>query len=147
VLTALLPIAGLGPMSGGALGAAGHAASSMTVQEHVTLKLVKRSGLTKFEHSGTARGTVPGTVRSKITLKHSVVLDGIVTIRTSKGKLRLQVHGRARSIQQRSGFDGTAIILTGTGRWAHARGRGTFNGIVNRSTWDVSLDAKGTFTY
>jgi hypothetical protein len=146
-LTALLPIAALGLTTGGALGASGHAASSMTVKEHVTLKLVKRTGSTKFEHSGRATGTVAGTVRTKITLTHSVVLKGTVTIATSKGKLRLKVDGRARSIEQRSPFDGKATILAGTGRYAHARGTGTFSGVVNRSTWAAKLDAKGTFTY
>jgi hypothetical protein len=147
LLTAVLSIAGLWLTAGGALGAAGHAASSMTVREHVTLKLVKRIGSTKFEHSGRATGTVAGSVRSKITLTHSVVLRGTVTIATSKGKLRLKVDGRARSIEQHSPFDGTATIVAGTGRYAHARGTGTFNGVVNRSTWAARLDAKGTFTY
>jgi hypothetical protein len=147
VLAALLPLTGLGLSTGGAFGAAGHAASSMTVKEYVKLKLVKRRGLIKFEHSGTATGTVAGTVHSKITLAHSVVLVGIVTIATRQGRLRLKVHGRAKSIQHLSRFDGDAIILTGTGRWAHAEGKGSFSGVVNRSTWAVSLDAKGTFTY
>jgi hypothetical protein len=147
VLTALLPIAGLSLTTGGALGAAGHAASSMTVREHVTLTLLKRTGSTKFEHTGRATGTVPGSVRSKITLTHSVVLRGTVTIATSKGKLRLKVDGRARSIELRSRFSGKATILAGTGRWKDAHGAGTFSGVVNRSTWAVSLDASGSFTY
>lgn len=146
-MTALFLLAGLWLTVGGALGAGGHAASRMSVREHVKLKLVKRTGSTKFEHSGTATGTVFGTVRSTIRLTHSVVLKGTVTIATSKGKLRLKVDGRARSIELRSRFDGKATILTGTGRYLHARGTGTFDGVVNRSTWAVSLDASGSFTY
>jgi hypothetical protein len=119
----------------------------MSVREHVTLKLVKRTSSTKFEHTGRATGTVGGSVRTKITLTHAVVLRGIVTIATSKGKLRLKVDGRTRSIEQKSPFDGTATILTGTGRYAKAKGRGTFKGVVNRATWAATIDAKGTFTY
>jgi hypothetical protein len=124
----------------------------MSVHEYVTLKLVKRTGSTstgsiKFEHTGRVTGTVPGTVRSKITLTHGVVLRGIVTIATSKGRLRLRVDGRSRSIEQRAPFDGKATILTGTGRYAKAKGKGTFTGIVDRGTWAAKIDASGTFTY
>jgi hypothetical protein len=131
----------------GAWVTAGHAASSMTVREHVTLKLVKRTGSTAFEHTGHATGTVAGSVRSRITLTHSVVLRGTVTITTSHGKLRLKVDGRARSISLRSRFSGAASIAGGSGRYAHAKGSGSFNGVVNRSTWAATLDASGSFSY
>jgi hypothetical protein len=124
-----------------------HAARVTTVNEHIALKLVKRSGSTRFEHTGRATGTVAGSVRSKITLRHSVVLQGTVTINTSRGTLRLEVNGRARSIELRSKFDGTATIAGGTGRYAHAHGAGTFKGVVNRSTWAATIDAAGSFTY
>ena len=145
--TALLSLVALSLTVGTAVGADGHAARSMTVHEHVTLKLVKRTGASKFEHAGRATGTVGGTVRSKITLLHSVAVEGTVTIATNRGQLRLKIKGRARKVTIRSPFDGKATIITGTGRYAHARGTGTFNGIVNRSTWAAEIDARGTFTY
>jgi hypothetical protein len=55
------------------------AASEQSVREHVDLKLVKKSGGSKFEHSGRANGTFRGTVRSKIALSHSVVLRGTLS--------------------------------------------------------------------
>jgi hypothetical protein len=119
----------------------------MKVTEHVVLKLVKRSGTTKFEHTGRATGTVSGSVRSSTTLTHSVVLRGTVTINTSRGKLRLKVDGRARSLELRARFSGTATIAGGTGRYAHARGTGTFTGVVNRSTWAATIDSSGSFSY
>jgi hypothetical protein len=125
----------------------GHAANSMTVREHVTLKLVKRTGSTGFQHTGRATGTVSGSVRSRITLTHSVVMRGTVTITTGRGKLRLKVDGRARSIGLRSKFSGSATIAGGSGRYAHADGTGTFSGVVNRSTWAATLDASGSFRY
>jgi hypothetical protein len=131
----------------GAWATAGHATRSMAVRDHVTLELVKRRGSTGFEHTGRATGTVSGTVRSKITLTHSVVLRGTVTITTSHGKLRVKVDGRARSIALRSRFSGAATIAGGSGRYAHAKGSGTFNGVVNRSTWAATLDASGSFSY
>ncbi|HMJ36271.1 MAG TPA: autotransporter [Baekduia sp.] len=117
------------------------------IHEHVALKLLKRSGSSVFEHTGRATGTVAGSVRSRITLSHSVLLRGTVTISTSKGKLRLDVSGRARSIELRTKFDGTARIAGGSGRYADAHGSGTFTGVVNRSTWAATIDATGSFSY
>ncbi len=136
---------GLGLVSG-AWATAGHAASPTAVREHVTLKLVKRTGSTGFEHTGRATGTVSGSVRSRITLTHSVVLRGTVTIATTRGKLRLKVDGRARSIGLRSRFSGSASIDGGSGRYAHAKGSGSFSGVVNRSTWAATIDASGSFS-
>lgn len=131
----------------GATASSAPAASSMKVTEHVVLKLAKRTGTTKFEHTGRATGTLSGSVRSIITLTHSVVLHGTVTINTSRGKLRLKVDGRARSLALRARFSGTATIAGGTGRYAHARGTGTFTGVVNRSTWAATIDSSGSFSY
>jgi hypothetical protein len=122
------------------------AAAPHKVTEHVTLKLVKRTGRTKFEHRGRATGTAAGTVHSRITLRQSMIMDGTVTIATSRGKLTLKVHGRARSLELRTRFDGTAKITDGTGHYANARGAGSFKGIVNRSTWAATLDASGSYT-
>ena len=148
LVAALLLSAGVWSVAGApAPAAVPHAAGANKVAEHVTLKLVKRTGSTKFEHTGHATGTVSGAVQSKITLTHSVVLRGTVTIKTSRGKLRLKVDGRARSLELRTKFNGSATIAGGTGRYAHATGDGTFTGIVNRSTWAATIDASGSFSY
>jgi hypothetical protein len=146
-LSSTLCALGLWPAVGAWATTTGHAAGSMAVREHIALKLVKRTGSTRFEHAGRATGTVSGSVRSQITLTHSVVLRGTVTITTSRGKLRLKVDGRARSIGLRSKFSGSAAIAGGSGRYVHAKGTGTFSGVVNRSTWAATLDASGSFTY
>ncbi len=146
-LGSILSALGLWLANGASATTEGHAARSMTVEEHVALKLVKRIGATGFEYTGRASGVVSGTVRSRITLTHSVVLRGTVTIRTSRGKLRLKVDGRARSIGLRSRFSGSATVAGGSGRYAHAKGSGTFTGVVNRSTWAATLDASGSFSY
>jgi hypothetical protein len=117
------------------------------VKEKVDLTLVKRTGSTKYEHKGRATGTVNGSVTSKITIRHSVALSGTVTISTSKGKVRMQVTGRARSLSQRTPVNGTAKIVGGTGKYAGAVGTGTFKGVVNRRTWHVTLDASGSYHY
>jgi hypothetical protein len=131
----------------GASSSALRAPKTQRVDEHVSLQLVKRTGSTKFEHSGRASGTVSGPVRSVITLAHAVVLQGTVTVTTKQGQLRLKINGRARSLELHTKFDGTATIAGGTGRYAHASGSGTFSGVVNRNTWATTIDATGSLTY
>jgi hypothetical protein len=124
-----------------------HATKTLHATEHITLKLVKRTSSTHFVHQGMAKGTAAGTVRSKITLTHAVVLRGTVTITTKRGRVRLKVDGRARSLMLKTPFSGTAKIAGGTGAYAHAHGNGKFHGIVDRTTWDATLDASGTLIY
>lgn len=142
VLAVAASSSGVGPAA-----AAPRAASVTKITEHVALKLVRRSGSDDFEHTGRATGTIAGSVRSRMTLSHSVVLRGTVTISTSKGKLRLDVSGRARSLELRTKFDGLAKVVGGTGRYARAHGAGTFKGVVNRSTWAATIDATGSISY
>jgi hypothetical protein len=123
------------------------AADAGPMKEHVTLKLVKRTGSSKFEHDGRATGTVQGPVVSKIALSHSVVMKGTVTISSSRGKLRLSIDGRARSIAVKTRFNGTATVVGGTGRYAHAKGKGTFAGVIDRSNWNATIDASGSMTF
>jgi hypothetical protein len=130
-----------------AAGASAAARRGKPVREHVDLVLVKRSGTTKFQHKGRAAGTIAGTVRSRITLTHSVVLKGIVTITSPAGAVRMTVDGRARSLGLRTKFTGKATIAGGTGRYAKATGGGQFTGIVNRSTWHATIDATGSIRY
>ena len=75
-----------------------------------------------------------------------MVLRGTVTITTKRGKVRLKVDGRARSLELRTKFSGKATIAGGTGDYADATGSGTFKGAVNRKTWHATIDAVGTFS-
>jgi hypothetical protein len=124
---------------------AAHATRKVAATEHVTLTLVKKTG-TKFQHKGKATGTVAGSVSSRITLT-SLSIKGTVTVRANGGTLRLRVSGTARSGGLRAKFDGRATMDGGTGRYAKARGSGTFAGVVNRRTWAATLDAHGSMTY
>jgi hypothetical protein len=122
-----------------------HATRKVVATEHVTLTLAKKTG-TKFQHRGKATGTVAGSVSSQITLT-SLSIKGTVTVRAKDGTLRLRVSGTARSGGLRAKFDGRATMDGGTGRYAKARGSGTFAGVVNRRTWAATLDAHGSMTY
>lgn len=121
------------------------AARQVNATEHVTLTLVNKTG-TKFQHKGKATGTVAGSVTSQITLT-SLSIAGTVTVRAKGGTLKLKIRGAARSGGLRAKFDGTASMVGGTGRYAKARGGGTFSGVVNRRSWAATLDARGKMTY
>jgi hypothetical protein len=123
---------------------AGTAARTVVATEHVALTLVKKTG-TRFQHNGRATGTVAGSVTSQITLT-SLSIAGTVTVRAKGGTLKLKIRGTARTGGLRAKFDGTASMVGGTGRYAKARGGGTFTGVVNRRSWAATIDARGTMT-
>jgi hypothetical protein len=127
---------------------AGAAGGDRPLKERLDLTLVKKTdGGTTFAHKGRASGALVGSVTSRITIKHSVELKGTATIKTRTGTLRMKIDGRARSLGLRVKFTGKATIFGGSGRYKDAEGSGTFTGVVNRSTWHATIDAKGTFTY
>jgi hypothetical protein len=144
LLVATTLIAGVSPLTLASPAASADAARSQKLEEHAQLRLVKKTG-TRFQHRGTARGTLDGDVTSTITLS-SLSLAGVVKITTKGGSLTLQVKGTARSGGLRSRFDGTVTVKSGTGRYARARGRGRFQGVVNRRTWAATLDATGVLS-
>ncbi|WP_324911034.1 autotransporter [Baekduia sp.] len=128
-----------------AAGATVAARAAAPAREHVSLSLVRKSG-TDFRHQGTATGVVPGRVTSRIRLR-ALSLSGTVTIRAKRGTVQLRIDGTTRSGGVRSRFEGSAILTAGTGRYAKAKGRGTFTGVVNRRTWAATIDAQGSLTY
>lgn len=124
--------------------APGASAGTQRVSENVSLRLVKKSG-SSFTHRGRATGTVAGSVSSRMRLD-SLSITGTVTVRARGGSLNLRIKGRARSGGLRSKFSGSATMAGGTGRYAHARGRGSFSGVVNRQTWAATIKASGSLT-
>ena len=121
-----------------------HATGKLSATEHVSLTLVEKTG-TSFRHKGRATGTIAGSVTSKIALT-SLSISGTMVVHAHGGTLRMKVSGTARSGGLRSKFDGSATMTGGTGRYARARGKGTFTGVVNRRTWAATLDAHGSLT-
>ncbi|HEX5923881.1 MAG TPA: autotransporter [Baekduia sp.] len=142
--TAIAAVLGAAVASSAPAEPAARTARTVPAIEHVALTLAKKTG-TKFQHKGRATGTVAGSVSSRITLT-SLSIAGTVTVRAKGGTLQLKVRGTARSGGLRSKFDGTATMTGGTGRYAGARGKGTFTGVVNRRTWAATIDARGSLT-
>ncbi|WP_320670765.1 hypothetical protein [Patulibacter defluvii] len=146
VAAVALGASGAGPSNpGAAIAATSPVAAGGRMNESISLRLVRKSGTT-FRHSGTARGSVPGSARSTLKLTR-LSLSGTATIRNRRGTVTMRISGRARSGGTRSRFEGTARITGGSGAYRRARGSARFTGIVDRRNWAASMNANGTLHY
>lgn len=123
------------------LAAAPAHAKTIKVVEHVRLSLVRQSGST-LDLRGTARGTLSGDVLARFDVR-LLSVTGLVTIYPKGGgSLSFSVSGHARSTAVRARFSGSVTVTGGSGRWAGAKGRGTFSGVVNRRTWAATATVR-----
>lgn len=127
------------------IGASAAEARTLTIKETVKLHLVRKSGSTLYE-SGSASGTLPGNV-SAVFQTSLTKVTGTVTIYPRGGSLTVSVTGTPRSAGVRARFGGTMRVVRGSGRYRGASGSGTFDGVVNRRTWAVDVDATARLTY
>jgi hypothetical protein len=107
------------------------------------LHLVKRSGSVLLEE-GSASGTLRGTVRARFLYNGSPIVTTQFTIRTPKGSIR--GHGLSRLSDPRSSspsFVGPMAITGGSGRYAHARGRGRLYGVFYSHSGKLILQPVG----
>lgn len=145
-LAVLVATCGMLPASAPTVAAALPAtAASGRMSERVSLRLVRKSGF-DYVHSGTATGSVPGTVRSSMRLD-SLSLQGTATVRNRRGTLKMRIDGRARSVTTRAKFDGRVRVTGGTGAYRGATGGGRFTGVVDRKTWSATIEATGSLRY
>jgi hypothetical protein len=117
------------------------AAHVLNANERANLHLVHASGSTLYEE-GQASGSLAGSVRAQ--LHAGATLTGTLVVNTRDGEVK--AHGDAQPDGGRypwESFKGTATIAGGTGRYAHAHGRGTFFGAFNRRTYAVTVQTRG----
>lgn len=125
----------------------GHAARrhSLHVVDHGNLHLTRKSGSTLYE-SGTATGTLPGTITAVFNTSVTKV-SGTVTFHSRHGSITMTAVGYPQSAGTVARFSGNIAVRSGTRRYDSALGSGTFHGTVNRRTWAVSVDADARVTY
>lgn len=124
-----------------------HAAQRRTLRlaETARMHLVKKSGSQLLER-GPASGTLSGSVTAQFRVGFGV--SGTVTFKFARGTLTVTVVGYLVSNQ--NGIlktTGRINVERGTGRFAHAKGGGKFNGATKHRTWATTVDATGTITY
>lgn len=121
-------------------------ARTLNVTENANLTLVRKSGSVLYE-KGTATGTLPGRVTARFEVRLTTVTGTVTIFPTSGGSLTININGQATSAGTVAGFRGVMAVRSGTGRYARARGSGTFSGTVNRRTWAATVRATARLTY
>jgi len=100
---------------------------------------------------GAATGQLPGTVKVEFNVGATVTAS--FTIYTRNGSL--VGHGSGALHESHAShhsavyvsFGGTMTVSRGTGRYAHAHGQGGFYGVINRTTYAVTIQTTGTLSY
>jgi hypothetical protein len=136
-------VSSVGVVTTGAHAARRH---SLRVDDRATLHLTRKSGATLYE-SGTATGTLPGTITATFVTSLTKVTGSVTFHSSGGGTITMNAVGYPQSAGRIASFSGTIAVRSGTGRFKNALGSGTFSGTVNRSTWAVGVHAIANVTY
>ncbi len=114
----------------------------IVVNDSANLQVLRENGNTLIEE-GPARGTLPGTVRSTLTLSLSTVRSGF-TIYMRGGSIAGHATARLNVGKgEYSSFAGTLTVSRGTGHYVHASGTGRLSGIINRNSSNATVQVAG----
>jgi hypothetical protein len=146
LVTALLGLAVLACVGvAGASSMHAKAARTLNVADETQLHLVNTAGET-LEEEGPATGALPGKVHISFTIGASIT-GAFVFYPRGGGSITGHGSAQLHSTGKDSSFGGTMAVSHGTGRYAHAHGKGGFYGVVNRSTDAMTLHTTGKLSY
>lgn len=150
LLVALGAIAWVAP-SGAASGGDGPVATAARTQAfniNSTLHLVGRAGHVLNEQ-GTFTGSQSGTIAIRFTSVTST--SGEATFAAyprGGGYVSGRTSTKGRVVGAKVYFGGSMTITGGSGRWAHASGRGLgFSGVVDRRNFHATTHMQGSINY
>jgi hypothetical protein len=120
-------------------------ARTLNVADEAHLHLTGTQGEVLLEE-GPAKGALPGTVKVRFAVGATVT--GSFTI-YPRGGGSISGNGSARlhSTGAYASFGGSMYVSHGTGRYAHAHGRGGFYGTVARRTNALVIQTTGRLSY
>ncbi len=121
-------------------------ARNISINEKATLRLVGRPGHILNER-GTMSGTYGGSIETRLVTVTNTTGEATITVYTHGGSLKAKATTRARAEKEEGAighFHGSASVIGGTGTWAHASGNLTFNGTVDRQTFNATAEMRGT---
>jgi hypothetical protein len=99
------------------------------------LRLVGHPGHVEYA-KGTVSGTFSGTTSARFTTIDSTEGEASFTIYPSKGgSLDGRGHLRGHIVGPTAYFAGTALIVGGTGEWAHASGKLVYSSTIDRQNF------------
>jgi hypothetical protein len=123
----------------------GRAARALVVNDEGHLRKVGESGADLIEE-GSVTGTVPGSVRVRFNIG-AIILASFVLYPRGGGTLMGHGSGELHSSGRYSSFGGTMTVTSGTGHYRHAHGTGGFYGVVNRKSFALVVQTRGTLHY
>jgi hypothetical protein len=131
-----------GPVSAHAAGSVrAHAAGVLTVNDTGRLRFVGESGGDLAEE-GPASGTLPGSVRARLTLGTNVTLGFTIYLHngtiSGSGAAKLNPGKGAYA-----SFNGSLRVSHGSGHYAHASGSGGLYGTINRENDNATVQVVG----
>ena len=91
-------------------------------------------------------GTLPGSVRVRFNIG-AVIIASFVLYPHGGGTLTGHGSGELHSSGRYSSFGGTMAVTGGSGHYQHAHGTGGFYGVVNRKTFALVVQTRGTLHY
>jgi hypothetical protein len=121
----------------------GKAGLSQTfIKEEAHLHLSQKNGSSAIVEQGSATGTFSGSLSAQLTVKISTVTGSVVGY--LKGGV---ISGTVSATPHVSGkyvsFKGTFKLSHGTGRYAGASGIAGFYGVINRETYNATVQLVG----
>jgi hypothetical protein len=130
-----------------ALAASALAARVLNVRDQGRLHYVKSSGSVIIDE-GRAGGTFPGWVKVRFTYDGEPTVAARFTISGNGGSISARGTARLSSPTSPSpSFRGTMTITGGSGRYAHAHGRGELYGVYYRRSYGLTVQAIGKLPY
>ncbi len=94
---------------------------------------------------GSATGALPGRMRAKLTVGSEFV--GTCTIDTSHGSITGRGTATPHGTGRYQSFDGTLLIITGSGRYSHVHGRTRLSGTFDRRSFNLVVQTTGRLSY
>jgi hypothetical protein len=143
-LSAICAAASLG--AGAATAAQAHAARTMTINEHGTLRLISKHGFTLNEQ-GSASGTISGPIHVQLRIVSSSRVTAEVTISPRGGSISGSATASYHKGETEASFSGTLSVDRGSGSYAHAQGSGlSFKGTIASSNDAIDVSVSGRLT-
>jgi hypothetical protein len=134
--------------SGAAAGSGGVAVAARTQSFDInsTLHLIGHPGHILNEQ-GTFSGTQSGTIAIRFTSVSSTSGEATFTAYPTGGSVSGRTSTKGEVVGAKVYFSGSMTITGGTGKWAHASGRGLgFSGVVDRRSFHATTHMTGTIS-
>ncbi len=145
VMLALFGVLGTVQAASGSSSPHAQTARTLVANDEGHLHKVGESGADLIEE-GSVTGTLPGRVRVGFNI--GAVVEATFTLYPhGGGTLSGHGSGELHSSGRYASFGGTMRVTSGSGRYSHARGTGGFYGTVNRKTYALVVQTRGTLRY